>query len=276
MNDEVPEFRNSEQALEWLVRKFVGAWNRRDLKTVASLFSSDHVFDKNDFAHTMNRPWLNSGHTGEAPALLIGDVTCAFQGRDAAVVRATWHSPGPLEGLLELRVFFERTRWAIDACRNSPLAAASGEPKPASPGGGKAPVTGISPAPPSGGSSPVEPGRVLQIRNEQLPEGVTLVTLRGGLDDRVLVDLESAFRDLFEAGAHRLIVDLSGVEYCDGLVLGLLIDSTGTAQGRGGDLILLKPRPHVLEVIQLLGLSEVLTWKATLEDAAAALDSDAE
>jgi len=45
----------------------------------------------------------------------------------------------------------------------------------------------------------------------------------------------------------------------------------GTAQENDGNIILMRPSPNVKEVFDLLGLSQIFTFKDTREDAANAL-----
>ena len=59
--------------------------------------------------------------------------------------------------------------------------------------------------------------------------------------------------------AVRIIVDLSGVEFCDSTGMNVLLAAQRRARDSGGDLQLAGPRPAVKKVLQLTGLETVFT-----------------
>ena len=79
--------------------------------------------------------------------------------------------------------------------------------------------------------------------------------------------LHRMINDLFEAGNYKLIVDLSGLDYISSAGAGVFIGAIGTAQENDGNIILIKPGPNVKEVFDLLGLSQIFTFKDSREDA---------
>ena len=110
-----------------------------------------------------------------------------------------------------------------------------------------------------------------QILKEKLPEGMILLTVRGFLDAHTFEELERAINDIFEDGTYKLVVDLSGLDYISSAGAGVFIGAIGTAQENDGNIILIKPSPNVKEVFDLLGLSQIFTFKDTREDAAKAM-----
>lgn len=110
-----------------------------------------------------------------------------------------------------------------------------------------------------------------QILKEKLPEGMILLTVRGFLDAHTFEELERAINDIFEEGTYKLVVDLSGLDYISSAGAGVFIGAIGTAQENDGNIILIKPSPNVKEVFDLLGLSQIFTFKDTREDAAKAM-----
>jgi anti-sigma B factor antagonist len=64
----------------------------------------------------------------------------------------------------------------------------------------------------------------------------------------------------------RLVVDMSGVEFCDSTGMNVLLAAHRRAREHGGDLELAGPRPAVRKVLQVTGLETVFT---VLDDPAA-------
>jgi anti-sigma B factor antagonist len=67
-------------------------------------------------------------------------------------------------------------------------------------------------------------------------------------------------------GPVRLVVDMSGVEFCDSTGMNVLLAAHRRAREHGGDLELAAPRPAVRKILQVTGLETVFT---VLDDPAA-------
>jgi anti-sigma B factor antagonist len=61
------------------------------------------------------------------------------------------------------------------------------------------------------------------------------------------------------APASRVIIDLSGVEFCDSTGMNVLLSCLRQIQERGGELELAAPRPAVRKILQVTGLDSVFT-----------------
>lgn len=57
----------------------------------------------------------------------------------------------------------------------------------------------------------------------------------------------------------RVIVDMSGVEFCDSTGMNVLLSSLRRAHERGGELELAAPRAAVRKILQVTGLDSVFT-----------------
>jgi anti-sigma B factor antagonist len=57
----------------------------------------------------------------------------------------------------------------------------------------------------------------------------------------------------------RLVVDLSGVDFCDSTGVNVLLAAHRQAREAGGDLELAAPRPAVRKILQVTGLETVFT-----------------
>jgi anti-sigma B factor antagonist len=61
------------------------------------------------------------------------------------------------------------------------------------------------------------------------------------------------------APGTRVVVDMSGVEFCDSTGMNVLLSCLRQARERGGELELAAPRPAVKKILQVTGLDAVFT-----------------
>lgn len=106
-----------------------------------------------------------------------------------------------------------------------------------------------------------------QILKEKLQNGVALITVKGFLDAYTYEEFEKTINELFEENNYRIVVDLSELQYISSAGAGVFIGAVGTAQENNGNIVILRPTPNVREVFELLGLSQVFTFKETREEA---------
>ena len=59
-----------------------------------------------------------------------------------------------------------------------------------------------------------------------------------------------------------VVVDMSGVEFCDSTGMNVLLSCLRQARERGGELELAAPRPAVRKILQVTGLDSVFTIAA--------------
>jgi anti-sigma B factor antagonist len=71
---------------------------------------------------------------------------------------------------------------------------------------------------------------------------------------------------LAASGPLRLVVDMTGVEFCDSTGMNVLLAAQRRAREAGGDLELASPRPAIRKVLHVTGLESVFT---VLDDLAA-------
>jgi anti-sigma B factor antagonist len=64
----------------------------------------------------------------------------------------------------------------------------------------------------------------------------------------------------------QVVVDMSGIEFCDSTGMNVLLAAHRRAREQGGDLELAAPRPAIRKVLQVTGLESVFT---VLDDPAA-------
>lgn len=108
------------------------------------------------------------------------------------------------------------------------------------------------------------------IREEPLGGGIVLLQVSGFLDAHTFEDLEDAIGRKFAEGAYKLVVDLTKVNYISSAGAGVFIWAHSESQENGGDVIVLNPTKGVMQVFELLGLTQVFTVAGTKEEALAA------
>ena len=64
---------------------------------------------------------------------------------------------------------------------------------------------------------------------------------------------------LAKNSAARIVVDMSGVEFCDSTGMNVLLSALKRAREQGGGLELAGPRPAVRKILQVTGLDTVFT-----------------
>ena len=105
-------------------------------------------------------------------------------------------------------------------------------------------------------SDSLAPDVVAFSRRSPSPD-LAILTVRGELDISTSGMLEREIDDLFETGAPRLEVDLSGVVFMDSSALSALVGAHERAGRRGGHLVLVSPSPACDKVLGITGLDRV-------------------
>jgi anti-anti-sigma factor len=104
--------------------------------------------------------------------------------------------------------------------------------------------------------------------NEATPEfqmavsdegGETVLSVVGDLDLSSSTRFRERLIGLVAEGKHNLVVDLAGVGFMDSSGLGTLVSGLKRARQAGGDVVLRAPTPAVLRLIELTGLTRVLS-----------------
>lgn len=98
--------------------------------------------------------------------------------------------------------------------------------------------------------------------------GHAVVTVNGELDLYTAPRLQAALATLLREDVSRVVVDLSGVEFCDSTGMNVLLSAMKRVKERGGTFELAAPRPAVNRILQVTGLDTVFS----VLDAMPALD----
>jgi anti-sigma B factor antagonist len=87
----------------------------------------------------------------------------------------------------------------------------------------------------------------------------TVVSVLGEIDLYTAPRLQSELMNALGASPARLIVDMSGVDFCDSTGINVLLAAHRHAREHGGELQLAGPGSATRKVLQVTGLESVFT-----------------
>jgi anti-sigma B factor antagonist len=93
--------------------------------------------------------------------------------------------------------------------------------------------------------------------------------LVGSLDIATSPTVRAALTSASERGSHRLVVDLTQVDFLDSTGLGALIGGQRRAKEFNGEVRLVAKEGQILRLLRITGLLKVFAVYATLDDALA-------
>ena len=96
--------------------------------------------------------------------------------------------------------------------------------------------------------------------SSRLHDDHTIVTICGEIDLYTAPRLHSELAGLLAEGMPtRVVIDMSGVEFCDSTGMNVLLSCLRRARERGGELEIAAPKPAVRKILQVTGLDSVFT-----------------
>ena len=98
-------------------------------------------------------------------------------------------------------------------------------------------------------------------------ENAVALRCQGDLDAHTFEILDEAIMGLMEAGATHLLIDLTEVPYMSSAGIGVIIGSRSEAEEAGGKLVLLNPNNDIFDVLESMGMTNVLDIAHSLEEA---------
>ena len=98
-------------------------------------------------------------------------------------------------------------------------------------------------------------------------DDVQIYELSGSLDIATSPSVRAALVAASERGSHRLIVDLTLVDFLDSTGLGALIGAQRRAKEFAGEVRLVAKEGQILRLLRITGLLKVFAVYPTLEDA---------
>ncbi|HTS99941.1 MAG TPA: STAS domain-containing protein [Streptosporangiaceae bacterium] len=90
--------------------------------------------------------------------------------------------------------------------------------------------------------------------------GRTVMSLGGEIDLYTAPRLHGELVTVLSADTPvQIVVDMSGVEFCDSTGMNVLLAAHRRAREQGGDLELAAPRPAIRKILHVTGLESVFT-----------------
>jgi anti-anti-sigma factor len=104
--------------------------------------------------------------------------------------------------------------------------------------------------------------------------GGAVVVPAGELDHHSAPTLSDTLHACVDEGRARIVVDCTGLEFCDSTGLNVLLAARLAAEAAGGRVHLAGMRPIVARVLEITGADAVFPVHDTVDDALAALPAE--
>ena len=114
----------------------------------------------------------------------------------------------------------------------------------------------------------------MKLQASELDGGIRLIKLIGALDMTGTYSIEVEFVRQCDGDNVQVIVDLSKVNYLSSIGIPMLINTAKAVASRGGKLALLNPQQNVSDVLDIVGIQQIIPIYTDLETAKADLNSD--
>ena len=101
-----------------------------------------------------------------------------------------------------------------------------------------------------------------------------VVAPSGELDHHSADQLQEPLDACVTDGCNRIVIDCSGLEFCDSTGLNVLLTTRIQVEAAGGQVHLSGMRPIVARVLEITGAGAVFSVHETLAEALAALPAD--
>jgi anti-sigma B factor antagonist len=96
--------------------------------------------------------------------------------------------------------------------------------------------------------------------------GAAIVAVVGEIDLYTAPRLQAEITRVLADRPDRVVIDMSGVEFCDSTGMNVLLSALKRLKERGGVLEVAAPRPAVRKILQVTGLDSVFTVHEALPD----------
>lgn len=105
------------------------------------------------------------------------------------------------------------------------------------------------------------------ISHETIGGDVDQIKVSGFLDAHTFEQLEEALLKQFSQSRYKIVVDLTNVDYISSAGAGVFIAALSESEENGGKIVLLNPTKSVLDVFDLLGLTQIFEVVTSREEA---------
>ncbi|MEE1942974.1 STAS domain-containing protein [Streptomyces sp. TRM 70361] len=110
-----------------------------------------------------------------------------------------------------------------------------------------------------------------QLAVEHVGDTATVVAVTGEIDYHSSPVLRTGVGEVITEGHHHLILDMSGVSFCDSSGLSTLVGLWHRARAAGGSLTLTAVSDRLARLLRMTGLDQILVVDAGTEEALARL-----
>ncbi|WP_329201538.1 MULTISPECIES: STAS domain-containing protein [unclassified Streptomyces] len=97
--------------------------------------------------------------------------------------------------------------------------------------------------------------------------GATVLTVTGDLDHHTAPQLSGPLGAIRLAPDDHLVMDLTGLEYCDSTGVTVLITAYQHAQSANCPLTLVGVNDNLRRIFRIIGLESIFTFQPTIENA---------
>lgn len=113
------------------------------------------------------------------------------------------------------------------------------------------------------------------LASNQADRVVKIAKISGQLDESNVDDQSKTIYQLIEATPKNLhlIFDFSELEYLNSKAIGYLTDWYGKISAEGGKIAISMARDNIVDILQVVGLTQLITCYGTLDEAKTAMAS---
>ncbi|MFD0687828.1 STAS domain-containing protein [Actinomadura fibrosa] len=101
---------------------------------------------------------------------------------------------------------------------------------------------------------------------------IPVVGVAGDLDYHTASELRKALETVSFPAGSGVVIDLSGLAFCDSTGITVLIAAYRRAQAAGSALLLAGANADLVQVLRIIGLEEIFSLHPTVDDAIGALN----
>ena len=106
----------------------------------------------------------------------------------------------------------------------------------------------------------------LVVSVEQRQEGTGILKVEGSVDPGTVKEFEAAFKQLEKLNVRHIVVDLERMTYISSAGLSILVNAKVDRVQKSGDIVLVRPQPPVLNVLDIL-LKNVFRIASSVDEA---------
>jgi len=111
----------------------------------------------------------------------------------------------------------------------------------------------------------------MNLQFNELENGIRLIKFIGALDLTGSYGIEVEFVRQCQGDNVRVLADLSEVDYISSIGVHMLVNAANSIARRGGKIALLNPQRDVMDVLEIIGIPQIIPIYSDLESAKAGL-----